>query len=179
VVLLEDEAAARQAACAFDRVYVLDPLYDTGALLYAAWHDPFIKDEHSRRLAEQAGWLVRLAPLLNAGTAVLAPDHLPGSWNPRPGWRRPRRGDDPRQLAAWAMRTALVLVYWADRLNAIACTTRDDVVAGLDVVFGPSAAVSSADLPVLRADEAEAWREAHVAELDLLWSELQPLTRRR
>ena len=71
-------------------------------LLYAAWHDPAIKDEHARRLAEQSGLLVRAGPLLNAGTAILAPDHLPGSWNPRPGWRKPRSGVDRVQVAAWA-----------------------------------------------------------------------------
>src|SRR5690348_17309465 len=91
VVLLDDETAARQAACVCESVFLLDPLYDSGALLYAAWHDPFIRDEHSRRLAEQASAMVGLAPLLNTGTAILAPDHLPGSWNPRPGWRQPKR----------------------------------------------------------------------------------------
>src|SRR5438067_484476 len=82
--MVDDERGIRNAACLFNRVFVLDPLYDSGALLYAAWHDPLIKDEHARRLAEHAGLLVRLAPLLNAGSASLAPDHLPGSWNPRP-----------------------------------------------------------------------------------------------
>jgi len=36
VVLLDDEAAVNQAACLFESVFVLDPLYDSGALLYAA-----------------------------------------------------------------------------------------------------------------------------------------------
>src|SRR5467141_855813 len=35
VVLLEDERALRAAACLFSRLFVLDPFYDTGALLYA------------------------------------------------------------------------------------------------------------------------------------------------
>src|SRR6202011_4588063 len=104
IVLLEDERALRNAAGLFSCVFVLDPFYDSGALLYAAWHDPVIKDEHSRRLAEQAGLLVRAGPLLNAGTAILAPDHLPGSWNPRPEWKKPRPGADKRQLAGWSMR---------------------------------------------------------------------------
>ena len=64
VVSLEDERALRNAAGLFQRVFILDPFYDTGALLYAAWHDPLIQDEHSRRLAEQAGLLVRASPLL-------------------------------------------------------------------------------------------------------------------
>src|SRR5258708_37729303 len=55
VVSLEDERALRNATGLFQRVFVLDPLYDTGALLYAAWHDPLIKDVHSRRLGGQAG----------------------------------------------------------------------------------------------------------------------------
>src|SRR6202011_3205286 len=143
IVLLEDERALRNAAGLFSRVFVLDPFYDSGALLYAAWHDPQIKDEHSRGLAEQAGLLVRAAPLLNAGTAILAPDHLPGSWNPRPGWSRPKPTDDKQQIAAWSMLTRLVLLYWADRLDGVVCTARSDVVAALDVALGPRAASSS------------------------------------
>src|SRR5207244_2294586 len=136
--LLEDECALRTAAGLFNRVFVLDPFYDCGALLYAAWHDPTIKDEHSRCLAEQAGLLVRAAPLLNAGTAILAPDHLPGSWNPRPGWRKPRPSDDTRQVAGWWMRTALVLLYWADRLDAVVCTAHPEVAAALKIALGPN-----------------------------------------
>src|SRR5262249_47596471 len=158
----EDEAAARQAACAFDRVYVLDPLYDTGALLYAAWHDPFIRDEHSRRLAEQAAGLVRLAPLLNTGTAMLAPDHLPGSWNPRSGWRRPRSTDTARQVAGWWMRTAMVLLYWADRLQAVACTTSDAVVASLGIALGRRARFQSVALGAAPpVEDVPTWRETH------------------
>src|SRR5437763_6891822 len=118
VVLLEDERALRSAAGLFSRVFVLDPFYDTGAMLYAAWHDPLIRDEHSRRLAQHTGLLVRAASLLGAGTAVLAPDHLPGSWSPRPSWRKPRSSEDRRQHAAWAIRSGLVLLHWADRLGA-------------------------------------------------------------
>src|SRR5919201_5024668 len=150
VVLLEDDRALATCACLFNREFVLDPMYDSGALLYAAWHDPLIRDEHSRRLAEQAGLLVRAGPLLNAATAVLAPDHLPGSWNPRPGWRRPRSSDDRRQLAGWSMRSALVLVYWADRLDAVVCTTRHDVIAALDVVLGERVTTCSAELFEMR-----------------------------
>ena len=147
-LLLDDEGALKQAAWIFDRVFVLDPFYDTGALLYAAWHDPIIKDEHSRMLAEQAGWLVRVAPLLNDDIAVLAPDHLPGSWTPRPGWRKPRPTADRRQRAGWSMRSGLVLLYWADRLGAVACATRSDVIASVDVALGASTRSSAIELPV-------------------------------
>ncbi|MBV9750875.1 MAG: hypothetical protein JO157_18875 [Acetobacteraceae bacterium] len=173
VILLDDEGALKQAGCLFERVFVLDPFYDTGALLYAAWHDPFIKDEHSRMLAEQAGWLARMAPLLNAGLALLAPDHLPGSWTPRPGWRRPRAGADRRQEAGWSMRSGLVLLYWADRLGAAVCATRPDVVAALHVLLGGSAdssafeaavAETAADAVAARDDEqCEVWAEAAAA----------------
>src|SRR5207237_6655470 len=116
IVMLEDERALTIAGWLFNRVFVLDPFYDSGALLYAAWHDPLIKDDHSRRLAEQTGQLGRAASLLNAGTVVLTPDHLPGSWNPRRGRRKPRATEDRRQHAAWAMLNALVLLYSADCL---------------------------------------------------------------
>lgn len=181
VALLDDEVATNQAACHFERVFVLDPLYDPGALLYAAWHDPIIRDDHSRRLAEQAGALVRLAPLLNSGCAILAPDHLPGSWNPRPGWRPPRRGDHPRQLAAWAMRCALVLAYWADRLDAVICAMRPDILAGLHVVQGHQQRVAAVELTTAprQPDAIAEWRDAHASELCARWSELRELTRQR
>jgi hypothetical protein len=123
VALLEDERAIEVAAPVFDRVFVLDPLYDTGDLLYAAWHDTAIRDEHTRHLAQHARRLAQLAPLLSNGTAVLAPDHLPGGWDPRPGWRRLRSDADPHTRWAWSLRQALVLLYWADRLNAVICTS--------------------------------------------------------
>jgi hypothetical protein len=180
VTLLDDDAAISQSACLFERVFVLDPLYDPGALLYAAWHDPFIRDEHSRRLAEQASRLVRLAPLLNDGTAILAPDHLPGSWSPRPGWRQPRRGDHPRQLAAWSMRAALVLSYWADHLDAVVCATRADVLAGLHVVLGAQPRIATLELGAAPAAEAIlAWRQDNADSLCQLWTELRRVSRRR
>jgi len=180
IVLLEDERALRNAAGLFSRVFVLDPFYDSGALLYAAWHDPAIKDEHSRRLAEQAGLLVRAAPLLDAGTAILAPDHLPGSWNPRPGWRKPRPGEDRRQLAAWSVRTSLVLLYWADRLDGVVCTARSDVVASLDLALGPRATSSALDLPEpAHIADAQAAREAVASAAGERWAALRRLSRRR
>ncbi len=177
VILLDDEGALKQAAWLFERVFVLDPFYDTGALLYAAWHDPFIKDEHSRMLAEQAGCLVRVAPLLNAGIGVLAPDHLPGSWTPRPGWRRPRPGADRRQVAGWSMRSGLVLLHWADRLGAVVCATRPDVMAALDVALGGSDGSSSFEVPM-----AETPADAVAARTDQLcdvWAEAGAVSRRR
>jgi hypothetical protein len=180
VVLLEDERALRSAAGLFSRVFVLDPLYDSGALLYAAWHDPLISDEHSRHLAEQAGLLVRAGALLNAGTAVLTPDHLPGSWNPRPGWRKPRSTADSRQRAAWAMRTSLVLLYWADRLGGVVCAARPDVIAALDVALGHRATSSSLELaePACIAD-AQTARAALSEQLSGQWAGIRRLSRRR
>ena len=177
VVLLDDEGALKQAAWIFDRVFVLDPFYDTGALLYAAWHDPIIKDEHSRMLAEQAGWLVRVAPLLNDDIAVLAPDHLPGSWTPRPGWRKPRPTADRRQRAGWSMRSGLVLLYWADRLGAVACATRSDVIASVDVALGASSRSSAIELPV--SDSVADAAATRTEDLCEVWAEAGELSRRR
>jgi hypothetical protein len=180
ITLLDDERALRTAAGLFSRVFALDPFFDSGALLYAAWHDPLIKDEHSRRLAEQAGMLVRAGPLLNAGTAVLAPDHLPGSWNPRPGWRKPRPADDKRQHAAWSMRTSMVLLYWADRLDGVVCSTRQDVIAALEVALGARAASCSLEVAEpARIDEAQSAREAATDMLPKAWSDVRRLSRRR
>jgi len=180
IVLLEDERALRTAAGLFNRVFVLDPFYDCGALLYAAWHDPAIRDEHSRRMAEQAGLLVRAAPLLNAGTAILTPDHLPGSWNPRPGWRKPRPGEDHRQIAAWAVRTSLVLLYWADRLDGVVCAARGDIVAALDLALGARTRSFGLDLPEpKRIDEAQAARDDVADDLGRRWASIRRLSRRR
>jgi hypothetical protein len=180
IVLLDDERALKNATGLFHRVFVLDPFYDTGALLYAAWHDPVVKDEHSRRLAEQAGLLLRAGPLLNAGTAILTPDHLPGSWNPRPGWRKPRATEDVRQVAAWSMRTGLVLLHWADRLDGVVCTGHPDVVAALDVALGAGAASCSVELAEpRRIDEAQAARDVAHEQLEPAWAAARRLSRRR
>jgi hypothetical protein len=180
VVSLEDERALRNAAGLFQRVFILDPFYDTGALLYAAWHDPLIKDEHSRRLAEQAGLLVRASPLLSGGTGTLVPDHLPGSWNPTPGWRKPRSTEDKRQLAAWAMRSGLVLLYWADRLDALVCSTRQDVIASLDVLLGRRVASANLELMEPRhTDETLSARYERAAYLAEMWADARLVSRRR
>jgi hypothetical protein len=180
VVSLEDERALANAASLFQRVFVLDPFYETGALLYAAWHDPLISDEHSRRLAEQAGLLVRASSLLSHGTAVLVPDHLPGSWNPRPGWRRPRSSEDQRQLAAWAMRRGLVLLYWADRLDALICATRSEVIASLDVILGLRVLSATLELSEPRhVDEALVARSDRAAYFAEMWADARVVSRRR
>jgi hypothetical protein len=131
VTLLEDDRATALAASLFTRVFVLDPLYDTGDLLYAGWHDDAIRDEHARHLAEHGSQLVRLAPLLRSGVAMLAPHHLPGSWDPRPGWRRLRPDADAQTVQAWKLRQALILLYWADRLDAVICTSTPTFPPGL------------------------------------------------
>lgn len=180
VVPLDDDRALRVAAGLFARLYVLDPFYDVGALLYAAWHDPLIRDEHSRRLAQHAGLLARAAPLLREDIGVLTPEHLPGSWNVRPGWRKPASGADARQTAAWAMRTALVLLYWADRLDAVICATRLDVQVALTVLLGQRA--TSATVAVCEPAHLGHAVSARAAALDALegaWSSARDASRRR
>jgi len=180
VTLLDDEPAITAAAILFRRTFVLDPLYDTGDLLYAAWHDPTVNPEHARRLADEAALLVRTSPLLRDGSAVLAPDHLPGSWDPRPGWRRPRADADASAQRAWALRTALVMLHWADRLDAVVCVTRADVVNAFAIVLGPQLpchAIQCAQ-PV-DADQAHAMRTADIAALGSAWAAARALSRRR
>jgi hypothetical protein len=180
VTLLEDEAALRLVATTFSRAFVLDPLYDSGDLLYAAWHDPAPSPEHAQRLADQASLLVRAAPLLRAGCAVLAPDHLPGSWDPRPGWRPRLPHPNPNVEAAWQLRTALVLLHWADRLDAVLCTSLPSVIQALALALGPhatSATTRLADLPAI--EDAQAARERSVHQQRGLWTAARRLSRRR
>lgn len=180
VVPLDDDRALRVAAGLFARLYLLDPLYDVGALLYAAWHDPLIRDEHSRRLAQHAGLLARAAPVLREDIGVLTPEHLPGSWNVRPGWRRPPLGADTRQSAAWAMRTGLVLLYWADRLDAVICATRHDVQVALAVLLGPRATSATLDVcEPAHLSEAVFARASTFATLENAWSSTRDASRRR
>jgi hypothetical protein len=178
VTLLDDEPALRMAAALFRRTFVLDPLYDSGDLLYAAWHDPTINAEHARRLAEEAALLVRAAPLLRDGTAVLGPDHLPGSWDPRPGWRRPRADADEQARQAWALRTGLVLLHWADRLDAVVCVTRADVVKMLGLACRlRTRPLRLSGPPTL--DDAHARRTSAASTLRGLWADARRLARRR
>jgi hypothetical protein len=76
------------------------------------------------------------------------------------------------------MRAALVLVYWADRLDAVVCSTRPDVLAGLHVLLGSRPRVLALDLAAPPEDIAQ-WRERNLAALCELWLELRQLTRRR
>jgi hypothetical protein len=135
VVLLDDERALRVATTGFSRSFVLDPLFDSGELVYAAWHDPAISTRHAERLATQASLLVRAGPMLRSNAAVLAPDHLPGSWDPRPGWRPRIPHANPNVNAAWSLRTAFVLLYWADRLDALVCTSDPAVARALSLAL--------------------------------------------
>jgi hypothetical protein len=123
VALLDDDAAIGLAAERFPLLFVLDPLWDAGDLLYGAWHDPVVRHEHAEYLARYGSSMVRIAPLLESGQAVLAPFHLPGSWDPRPGWRRLRPDADEHTRFAWRLRQALILLYWADRLDAAVCAS--------------------------------------------------------
>jgi hypothetical protein len=179
VTLLEDEQALRIAATVFARTFVLDPLYDTGDLLYAAWHDPTVNPEHARRLAEQAALLVRAGPLLRDGRAVLAPDHLPGSWDPRPGWRRPRADATDAQLRAWALRTGLVLVHWANQLDAVVCVARPDVVEALNTVLLHHAASCALRFGGASLEQALTTRKSAQPEQNALWSAARKHARRR
>lgn len=180
VTLLDDEPALCMAATLFRRTFVLDPLYDAGDLLYAAWHDPTINAEHARRLAEEGALLVRAAPLLRDGTAVLGPDHLPGSWDPRPGWRRPRHDAEPPARRAWALRTGLVLLHWADRLDALACVTRPDVVEMLPIALGARARHRRVALPQSTPlMDAHQRRTLAMPNLAPVWAAARRVTRRR
>jgi hypothetical protein len=176
VSLLDDDAALRTAAVLFRRTYVLDPLYDSGELLYAAWHDPFINPEHAQQLAHHAKLLVNAAPILRDATAVLAPDHLPGSWDPRPGWKRPRPQADQQAHKAWALRTALVLLYWAERLDALVVVAREDVVQALPIALGSTACFHPLALPLPPPLDAAA---SHRADMAPVWARARRASRRR
>ena len=78
------------------------------------------------------------------------------------------------------MRTGLVLLYWADRLDGVVCTARGDVVAALDVALGHRAtsfALELAEPP--RIDAAQIAREAAVAERWPRWAAIRRLSQRR
>ncbi len=180
ICLLDDDAALCMAAVLFRRVLVLDPLYDSGDLLYAAWHDPVIKAEHAQRLAEQGSLLVRARAVLRDGTAILAPDHLPGSWDPRPGWRRPRQDAEEHLHKAWALRTALVLLNWADRLDALVVVAREDIADQLPVALGRNTLDCPVSLPEPpELDETMRRRSALRTDLESRWAAARGLSRRR
>jgi hypothetical protein len=180
VTLLDDERALRTAALAFSRTFVLDPLYDNGDLLYAAWHDPAVSAEHAQRLAEQAGLLVRAAPLLRSRCAVLTPDHLPGSWDPRPGWRPRLPHPNPSVEAAWRLRTAFVLLYWADRLEGVVCATQPGIVAALRLALGPGPDEAQATLAEAASiADAEQARAHTLRDCRSHWARTRRLSRQR
>jgi hypothetical protein len=162
VCLLEDADALALATKVFELVYVLDPLYDSGDLLYGAWHDPAIKVAQASRLGQHAALLVQLTPGIADGKIVLAPEHLPGSWDPRPRWRRDE--------VAWPLRQALVLLYWVDRLNALVVASAR---ASLALALGPATSTASVGEP---ADGVRPRVRRTSAGLTRLACELQPIS---
>lgn len=76
------------------------------------------------------------------------------------------------------MRAALVLLYWADRLDGVACTTRPDVMAGLHVLLGSEPRIAAVDLFIPPEDIVD-WRTTHNQTLCDLWAEERRATRRR
>jgi hypothetical protein len=78
------------------------------------------------------------------------------------------------------MRSALVLLYWADRLDAVVCAARDDVVAALDVALGPGASGCSLEIAEPhRPEAAQAAREAFAPRLCNCWRAARRIGRRR
>ncbi|MBV9577499.1 MAG: hypothetical protein JO057_02795 [Chloroflexi bacterium] len=78
------------------------------------------------------------------------------------------------------MRTGLVLLYWADRLDAVACTDRPEVIAALEVTLGADAhaAVTEFGEPST-TEQAQQFRDEHFSELCEQWGEMRQATRRR
>jgi hypothetical protein len=78
------------------------------------------------------------------------------------------------------MRTSMVLLYWADRLDGVVCSTLRDVIAGLEVALGPRATTRRLDVaePV-RIDDAQATRARVRLDLERAWAVVRRLSRRR
>jgi hypothetical protein len=73
-----------------------------------------------------------------------------------------------------------VLTYWADRLNALVCTTRPEVIAALDVILGDDVVTRALDLAQpARIDEAQIERDAALEALAAGWSDAGAASRRR
>jgi hypothetical protein len=178
VVLLDDQRALHAASVCFSRVFVLDPLFDSAGLLYAAWHDPQLQAQHAERLAAHVGLLARLAPLLRAERAVLTPDHLPGSWSPRANWRQPPGSAPPHLQAAWSLRCAVVLVYWADRLDATVCIAdRSEVGQALETALRSTGPDTSRAVSIRVPSRFPETAQAPAG--NPLWTALQRARRRR
>jgi hypothetical protein len=118
VLLPEDELGLQSAHDVFDALLVLDPMWHTADLLYASWYArEGIPPEYARRLQAHLAPAVRLSPTY--ARVRFIPDHLPGSWDPFPA-----RTPSP-------LRRAASLVYWADRLRAVAVAGQPEVGACL------------------------------------------------
>jgi hypothetical protein len=118
VLLPQDERGIRAALDSFDVLLVLDPVWRTQDLLYASWHArEGIPPEYARRLHECLAPVVRLSEVSQAVHFI--PDHLPGSWDPFP-----TRVNTP-------LRRAASLLYWANRLRAVAVAAQPEVAACL------------------------------------------------
>jgi hypothetical protein len=127
-VLPEDELGLLTAVSTFEAVLVLDPAWRAPDLLYAAWHcTDGVRPEHASTLHRLLAPGVRLSRAREVVTFI--PDHLPGSWNPFP------------VLPSLPAARAAALLYWADRLRAVAMTSvppvahslRDLATAGPDL----------------------------------------------
>src|SRR5207237_9929270 len=82
--------------------------------------------------------------------------------------------------AAWSLRTACVLLYWADRLDAVACTARADLVSALSIALRPSDCEQRVQVIEPSTIElAQATREACMLELQAAWGAARRSSRRR
>jgi hypothetical protein len=118
VLLPEDDLGLQTARGSFDVLLVLDPLWHTGDLLYASWHArEGIPPEYARRLHAHLAPAVRLSETREAIRFI--PDHLPGSWDPFPV---------PTNSP---LRRAAGLLYWANRLRAVAVAAQPEVASCL------------------------------------------------
>ena len=78
------------------------------------------------------------------------------------------------------MRTSLVLLYWADRLDGVVCAASGDVVAALDLALGHRTRSLALDLAEpRRVAEAQAAREVSAVDLGQRWASIRRLSRRR
>ena len=179
LTLPEDDRALRLGGLAFERIFVLDPLYDCGKTLYGAWHRAGVDPRHVHQVGERALALLRAGPLLRSGVAVLAPDQLPRSWDPFPSAPRPDPSDRGA-CRAWAMGRALTLIYWADRLDAVIAISQPDVAAAVFDLVRPTHEAAVARLPDLPGlDDVVARRRDARQSLSRLWRNARRRSRAR